>query len=311
MKKITCFIVTFIILAAANNLKAISPAKVFSNAKNKLTEWIYQQEEVIKQDIQYTTQKKLILENTNGNITIKTWKQNAIIATMIKRAYSADDLHKMAISIDCSDKDSLFVKTKTPHDNCAIDYELLLPQDFALRCATGNGNIKVKNSTGTIHANVNEGSIELHHTAGVVMATINDGSITIHEAEGALTISSNKGNISLKEVDNAVNATATNGSISMTSSMLLPTATICLTASGSIDLSLPENTSAHLVATSDNGSIISDHLVKIEPHPTKINNHAWQELKRNIQGIIGTGKAEIRLHAQNGSIKILEKEKAA
>ena len=311
MKKIIRVLVTFIILAGVNNLKANSLTKLFHTTKNKVTKWMYEQEEVIKQDIKYTTQKKLALENMNGNITIKTWKQDAIVATIVKRAYSSDELHKMSIAIDGSDKDSLFIKSKTPQDNCAIDYELLIPQDFSLRCSTATGDIKIKNCSGTIHANARQGSIELHHTSGTIVATTNDGSIIVHEADGPLTISNNKGDITLKEVDNGVNATAANGSISMTSSMLLPTASIYLSASGSIDLSLPENTSAHLVATSDNGSIISDHLVKIEPHPTKINNHAWQELKRNIQGIIGTGKAEIRLHAHNGSIKILEKEKTA
>jgi len=311
VKKITLFIATFIILAATNDLKANSFTKIFHSAKNKVNEWIYQQEEVIKQDVKFTTQKKLTLENIHGNITIKTWKQDAIIATIIKRAYSADEFNKMSVAIDCSDKDTIFVTTKAPRENCAVDYELLMPQDFALSCQTGHGDIKIRNCAGAIQVHIKEGAIELHHTGGTVAATTNDGSILVHEADGPLTISCGKGDITLKEVDNAVNATATNGSIAMTSSMLLPTASICLSASGSIDLSLPENTSAHLVATSDNGSIISDHLVKIEPHPTKINNHAWQELKRNIQGIIGTGKAEIRLHAQNGSIKILEKEKTA
>lgn len=311
MKNVSCIIVTFLLLTATDGIAAISPTKIYNRVKNKVTEWIYEQEEVIKQDISYTTQKKIAVQNTNGNITIKTWKQNAIVATMIKRAFSADDVHKISISIDCSDNDQLFIKTKIPREQCAVDFELLIPQDFAVQCATGKGIIKIKNCKGIIQATANEGSIELHHTAAAVVASINDGPITVHQADGPLTISSNAGNIMLKEVDNTVNATATNGSISMSSSMLPPTASISLTASGSIDLSLPENSSAHLVATSDNGSIISDHLVKIDNHPTKINNHAWQELKRNVQGIIGTGKADIRLHAQNGSIKILESEKLA
>lgn len=311
MKNASYIIVTFLLLTATNGVAGISPTKIYNNVKNKVTEWIYQQEEVIKQDINYTTQKKIVVQNTNGNITIKTWKQDAIVATMVKRAYSADDVHKISIAIDCSDKDLLFIKTKAPREHCAVDYELLVPQDFALHCTTGSGIIKIKNCKGAIQVAATDGAIELHHTAADVVANINDGPVTVHQADGPLTITNNKGDIILKEVDNTVNATATNGSISMSSSILPPTASINLTASGSIDLSLPENSSAHLIATSDNGSIISDHLVKIDHHPTKINNHAWQELKRNIQGIIGTGKADIRLHAQNGSIKILESEKSA
>ena len=51
-------------------------------------------------------------------------------STIVKRAYSSDELHKMSIAIDGSDKDSLFIKSKTPQDNCAIDYELLYRKIF-------------------------------------------------------------------------------------------------------------------------------------------------------------------------------------
>lgn len=313
MKKWLLIILTCLPLTAINLTYGLSPRKLFTNVKEKVATWLYQQEEAIKQEVKYTSQNRIVVNNSNGNIRIKTWKQDAIVLKMVKRAYSLDDLNKINVTIDASDKESLFIKTKSPSkmvNNCAVDYELLMPQKFAARCSTGRGDIRIKRCDGTIQATTDEGTINLQDTTGTICATTNtSGSISIQHAHGAIQATATNGDINLKEIYNSASATTVSGSIALSAVDLRQNSSIRLTASGSINLQLPPHANAHLVASSEHGSIISDQVIKIEPHATKLNKHAWQELKHNVEGTIGSGKnAEIVLHAQNGSIKIVETE---
>lgn len=312
MKKPLSVILACLTLLANQSLYAFSLGNVAKNVKNKVSGWFYKQEEVVKQEIPLSTQQQLHIDNSNGNIRIKTWQQNNVILKTVKHAPSFEDIDKIIVNVN-RNADTISVQTTSAdeiNNKYSVDFHVLVPKKMALRLATGNGSIKAKHCEGLIQAHTDVGTIDLMHTKEKVCANANaKGSITVQQAAGPVQATTNNGNISLYETKYSVLAHAAHGSISMHCTQLEPTASIRLTASGSIELRLPHEANARLQATSERGSVVSDHFINLEPQLTKLNKSAWNQLKRNIEGTLGTGEADIILHANAGPIKILETAK--
>jgi len=309
MKTLRAIILACLTLLANQSLYAFSLQNVAKNVKNKVSGWFYKQEEVVKQEIPITTQQQLHIDNRNGNIRVKTWQQNNVVLKTVKHASSFEDIDKIVVNINRS-ADTISIQTSVAEEinnNYSVDFHVLIPKKMALRLATDNGSIKAKHCEGLIQAHTDVGTIDLIHTKEKVCANANSkGSITIQQAVGPIQATTNNGNISLHETKGSVLAHAAHGSINMHCTHLEPTASIRLTASGSIELRLPHEANARLQATSERGTVLSDHFINLEPQLTKLNKSAWNQLKRNIEGTIGTGEADIILHANAGPIKILE-----
>ena len=95
-----------------------------------------------------------------------------------------------------------------------------------------------------------------------------------------------------------------NGKIKASCKIVPQGSTIKLDAPGAITLQLPEDVNADIQAESEQGSIICDHYITIKPFITQLNPKAWTQFKRNINGTIGSGNAQICLHSASGNSKI-------
>lgn len=312
MKKLFTIILACLTLLANQSLYAFSFGNVAKNVKNKVSGWFYKQEEVVKQEIPVSTQQQLHIDNSNGNIRIKTWQQNNVVLKTVKHASSFEDIDKITVKV-IRTPDTITVQTASSDEidnKYSVDFHALVPKKMALRLATGNGTIKAKHCEGMIQAHTEVGAIDLMNTKEKVCVNANiKGSITVQQATGPVQATTNNGNIALHETKCSVLAHAAHGSINMHCTHLEPTASIRLTAYGSIELRLPHEANARLQATSERGTVLSDHFINLEPQLTKLNKSAWNQLKRNIEGTLGTGEADIILHANAGPIKILETAK--
>ena len=264
--------------------------------------------EIFQKDIPRTTQKTLVVENTFGTIKIKTdWNQNVISLKALKKA-TTENLVKISIEIDDNDTDTISLKTVFQDSKVkgSVDYTLMVPKQMSIRLKTDKGTIKVKRFDGQVWATTENGSIEIAHVNNKVSATVaQNGSISIEQSNGAIEAATHTGNIVINNAKQSVAATTTNGNITLQTSEVPSTSSIQLSAGGTIAVYLPHETNAHVQAYSEKGKVFSDHYITLASQTTKLNNQAWTQLQKSVEGTIGSGEADITLASSAGSIKIM------
>lgn len=269
--------------------------------------------QVVQKDIKKTTQKTLVVENMHGSVKIKTdWNQDTISVKAVKTA-SEENLQKISIIMDAKNPDTITLKTVYSQPDVAgtVDYTLMVPKNMTVRLKTAHGNIRVKRFDGHIWATTDSGTIEIAHVSQTITAMINEwGSISIDQCKGSINAFTHNGTIEINKALGSVVASTDKGNILFDAQEIPSTSSIELDAAGTLVVYLPEETNAHVRAQTLSGKITSEHTITLASQTTKLNDQTWAQLRRNIEGTIGTGEAEISLASQNGSIKILATEVA-
>ncbi len=275
----------------------------------------YTNEEVIEKEYQLEQPGTLIINNVDGNITISTeWKKDSICLKATKRASKAEDLksfevdamreeqfdgHHLTLSSSCKDRNA----------KGAIDYELLVPAHIKLSLHTDRGVIKVQDVNGPITANTINGNIELKNITNTITAQTDEtGSILIDKPKGNIKVATNKGEIRINEAAKSILAQTTKGNITTACNTVPAGCKLVMNAeqSGTITLALPSKVSATLLGKTEKGRLTSDHFVTIKPFTTQLNRKTRREFERKVDGVLGSGEADIRLTCNSGNIKIIE-----
>lgn len=251
--------------------------------------------------------KGITITNFHGQITIASeWKQPTITVESIKMTQAPDQLAEIGINEKRLPNGDIELSVDSCPKKCSIDLVLIVPAKVKLKLATKTGDIITQHIQGEIFATTQKGAINLHNTSGCVIAeTQKNGSIRISQANGNVKATTEKGSIYLYDTTESIIATTQKGSINVSCKKLPTTGKLnALSRSGSIDIKLPHEVNADLIATTKLGTVVCDHPVTIKPFTTPWNKNAWKHLKHEICGTLGTGEATITLHNQRGNIKI-------
>ena len=239
--------------------------------------------QVFEKTYDFQPQGTLILKNTNGTVTVESWRRNEIEVRAIKKvkAGSRRDaelfMEKVRIEITRS-RDRLRIETDYPQKRgdwgfmswmrgrrkpqVTIEFDIKVPEEIDLDLGTVNGAITVWEINGEVEVHTTNGRIELDNVYGSVKGNTVNGSI---EAE-------------LKDLDRRDDIRLE-------------------TVNGTIITYFPRNIDADFNARAVNGSIRTDFPLKVRGK--------WGP--KNVSGIVGRGGALINLKTVNGSIKILER----
>jgi len=273
-------------------------------------------EQVLQKEYKIEKQGTLIIENIDGPITIATgWKKNTIFLKVIKKSNKPEQLPHIHIVDKQVTLDKLTIKTEYVQTKAKglVEYELIVPTDIHLQISiTSQGAIKIKEIQGPIAAITNQGNIEIIKTNNTIYAQVTKtGSITVDQAHGAISATAHHGDITIDHSYQSVFATTTKGHISVACNKVPSTSLIRLeTNSGLITLALPSTINASFKGKTARGTITSNHYLTLKPCTTKLNNLAWSRFKKEVDGILGTGEAEIKCRNNHGNIKIVETIKA-
>ncbi len=275
-------------------------------------------EDVVEKEYKITKPETatLTINNIDGDINITTeWKRDSICLKATKKAAKEQDLTEFSIKAKHEERfngNHLTLKTVCSHKEIkgSITYNLIVPTNIALNLHTDRGLIRVHDVNGTVVATTQIGNIELKNVGNTITAQIEEnGEINIEKAHGNIKATTNKkGNITIADANKSIIATTQKGNICTSCLEVPPTSKIVLNsqASGDIKLSLPSTVNATLQGKTTRGRLTSDHYVTIKPFTTKLTKHTRRELERQVDGIIGTGEADIRVSSNHGNIKILE-----
>lgn len=275
-------------------------------------------EEIVQKEYPLKGRKTISIKNIRGNIVVKSeWDKSSLLLTGIKKAPKAEYLELATINDALSDKTELKIETTYSKTNkkaskahkVSVDYELVIPQNVRLDLVAEQGTIKIHNVNGQIVAKTCQlGNIEIENAQNSVYAQVeNKGSIHINQAQNNVKAFVHHGNITIHNAKKGIIAQADRGKLDIACLQVPSTSKVSLnTRSGNITLRIPEATNAELQAHTDNGTVTCAHYVTVKPLTTQLNAGAWTRFKKEVEGTIGSGEANITAHTDKGNIKILD-----
>jgi hypothetical protein len=211
---------------------------------------------------------RVSLENINGAVHISAWDRNEVKVDAIKRGWSKERLDEAQIKID-HDQNYISIRTEYPehdhdwkrHGNPAnVEYTLTVPRGATLK------QIELIN-----------GALDIEGLAGEVRASCINGQLTAHGLQGRTRLSTVNSRVT------ADFARLTEAPIDLES------------VNGEVLVTLPSDASAHLEASTVNGSISDEFGIVVVNH--KYVGH-------ELRGQLGSGTTRIRLENVNGRIEI-------
>ena len=275
----------------------------------------YTNEAVIEKEYKLEKPGTLAINNIDGDISITTeWKRDTVALRAFKKTSKKEDLEVFSIKTNREDQfDGHHLTLTTACSNKAakgsVNYSLIVPAHVTLNLHTERGNIHVQDVNGAVSVSTISGNIDLKNVTNTIVALADEaGSIVIDTAKGNVKATTNKGDIKIIDAAKSVLASAKKGNILTTCNNVPSTSKIVLNSEiqGGITLSLPTSVNASLQGKTVKGKLTSDHFVTIKPFTTKLNRQTRRDFERQVDGIIGTGEADIRLTSNSGNIKILE-----
>lgn len=164
------------------------------------------------------------LENTNGAVTVTTWKQASVRIEAEKSAASERRLKDIRIEITGED-DRVEVTTHLPHrfifgSSGEVEYRVSVPETARVQVETVNGRVRIEGIAGSARATTVNGSIRLEGSSGELRAKTVNGSIRADyrklDPEGHNHFSTTNGSVTLTlppDAQGSFEASTVNGRI--------------------------------------------------------------------------------------------------
>ena len=169
----------------------------------------------------------VIVETTNGTVTVTSHEKPEVLVKIIKEG-DKNDFPFITVKT-AANASSLSLETIYKKDSCnaAISYELVIPKSATITTETVNGSIVITDVAGIIKAKSTNGSLTFEKTPQLSSAQTTNGRIKVN----ADSITPQSDTISLK---------TTNSSISFSTKKIDANRFSIRTTNGSITLDLPE-----------------------------------------------------------------------
>jgi DUF4097 and DUF4098 domain-containing protein YvlB len=176
--------------------------------------------------------------------------------------------------------DEVFVKTVQPQENHGRNLEVIYYIRMPENWEAGVGNVN--------------GDVVIDSLAGDVSVGLVNGSVQLREISANTAIGLTNGNVLLTKIIGSTLAAVVNGNIY--ADVTLPQKATCemSTVNGSIDLRVPQSTSAQFSAEVVNGTI----------RLTNLNLQNATTTPKTTRGRLANGDGQIKLKTVNGNIRV-------
>jgi DUF4097 and DUF4098 domain-containing protein YvlB len=204
----------------------------------------------------------------NGGITIKGWERNEILvrAKIETRASSQSEADALAQQVRI-ETGGLNIHAEGPDSRddyqWYVSYEVFVPRRSDLALTAHNGGISISDVGGSIKFKTMNGGVSLRHVSGAVTGSTTNGGLHV-ELAGA------------RWEGEMLNVTTTNGGV---------------------NLSMPDNYSAHIETSTVNGNVASEF-------PLNVQMTDRGRLPKEINVDLGSGGPTIRVTTTNGGVHI-------
>ena len=264
---------------------------------------------------------RLSVESFNGSIEVHSWDKDEVEITGSKYASSQALLDALKVDVVATD-DFIQVRTVRPsghRGNMGAKFAIRAPRRVELdRISSSNGSLDVEGIEGNARLTTSNGKIRIAVFEGNVEAKTSNGSVTLTDSQGSAVIKTSNGNIKADGVRGHFEAKTSNGGIR---ARILGDGDgrpiEVHTSNGSIDLTLTEQPSADVIATSSNSSVTVHAPASLAARITADTSHAsiqtdfevtvqGTQKKTHLDGTINGGGPLIKLDSSNGGIRLLK-----
>ena len=194
----------------------------------------------------------------------------------------------------------------------SVEFEVDVPAETRTQIRTGGGSIELSGLKGSATVKTSGGPIEITGLVGNLEAFTSGGPIHVKEVTGDTHLGTSGGPIDAEAVDGALNAHTSGGGIRIDRvSGYVEAKTsggpihvkyspgnrhggVLESSGGSIDVAIDPSANLNLNASTSGGNVSSDIPVRV----------AGTVSHSRMQGSIGSGGEELRLHTSGGSIRI-------
>jgi DUF4097 and DUF4098 domain-containing protein YvlB len=200
-------------------------------------------------------------------------------------------------------------------NNISIDYDIVVPENTALRSHTGSGDQKIEGLQGNIdlesgsgdlqlarlsgemHFQTGSGNVKGHELAGPARIKAGSGDIDIDEtAAGDVDIRTGSGNITVNGINGGFHAEAGSGDIH--GKGLPKSMWNVRTGSGNVTLNVPGDAAFDVDISSSSGSVTMGH-----PVSTTVQGRI-EETRKSVVGKVRGGGPTISVHTGSGDVAV-------
>jgi DUF4097 and DUF4098 domain-containing protein YvlB len=199
--------------------------------------------------------------------------------------------------------------------NISIDYEIVVPENTAIRAHTGSGDqtveglkgsvdlesgsgdLRLARLTGDMRFQTGSGNVRGRELAGPAKIKAGSGDIEIEEtAPGDIDIRTGSGNITAKGINGGFHAEAGSGDIHGNGSP--KNMWSVRTGSGNVNLNVPSDAAFDVDISSSSGSVTLGH-----PVTTTIQGRV-QETRKSVVGKVRGGGPVVSVHTGSGDVAV-------
>ncbi|MBI2422995.1 MAG: DUF4097 family beta strand repeat protein [Candidatus Hydrogenedentes bacterium] len=183
-----------------------------------------------------------------------------------------------------------------PHNvGLRVDYHIRVPVNTNLALSVGNGNIHIGEGCGRITINAENTDVDIANPGSVLEVKSTNGRINVTGAPGRTRLETTNGSIRAAMLGGKLRAATTNGNIDAIFASSGVEVGDLTSLNGHITLSLCEESSVRVDATTGRGIIETD--IPLAPGGAI-------EGRREMHGIIGSGATQLAMNSVNGNIRI-------
>jgi len=227
---------------------------------------------------------RVIIEAVNGGVTVSPNPGKDVVLEVTPcsdqgREGRSDSkgMHRVVfagVGLEVTEKDNVVHIESPPTRGSGCHLKVLVPSASAVKSEVVQGDLRIEGVQGNVEAQAVNGNLILTDVAGTVVADSTNGRLTA----------------SLTRV-------AQDKPMSFT------------TVNGPIDLTLPADAKARMKLRTENGSVMSDFDLTLDPNQPTTSQQGRDsrgryhlKIERSVYGTINGGGVEIRMESVNGSL---------
>lgn len=288
-----------LLLAVGLALAACAPTAGVSTGVDRATA-----EEVVSAS--FTAEKPtIIVETFNGNIDVTVSAGTAVKIDVTKRGSgdTADeakaDLKNIQVTMN-QEGSTVRVTAqrsdkRTTADNSGASAKLTVPAGSILQLRTSNGRVSSSGEAAAVTVQSSNGAIDVRGATGPLDLKTSNGNITVNGGSETIALETSNGAIEVTATkETQITATSSNGGLRFNGPLAANSKNVLRTANGKVVVTLPAATGFTLDASTSNGKITSDFVVKGD-------NPRDTELKGTVGG---ASPVSLTLQSSNADIEI-------
>jgi hypothetical protein len=168
------------------------------------------------------------------------------------------------------------------------------PSSLELDAATSDGNLSVRNLTGSVKVHTGDGSVTLEDLHGDIRLTASDGNITVHNVTGTLDARASDGHMTVDGQFSSVQLHTSDGNLDFA----LAAGSRIESSDGHVAIRLPQNLAADLDVSTSDGHIACALPLAMDHY------NSGDSAAHHLHGHLNAGGTSLTIRTSDGNVSI-------